>query len=670
MGYQGDYRAADTIDFNFTTVSTGAVPTTLSGTPVVSVYKANSVTESTAGVTLTVDFDARTGMNHVRITTSSDTTFYADGNDYDVVITAGTVNSVSVVGVVIGSFSLSNRSALRPSIVGKNIAVDTSGYVTVTAFTPAQIPNCQMWLSASSAVYHDGGVTLCTNTQAVQQWNDLSGNGNHFQQLTGGSQPLWQSAGLNSVPSVRFNGSSNFMTVINGVNPNFSHDGMTIFIVFQEITQVGAHVALLCKGTANDNRIMFLVDTSPGSRQLMRYWELASGSKNQIGPTTGYMMTYRMALINTNSGMAREEMFMQGAQVASKNAFLPAWDTGNNWAIGANSTGASFFLAGDIAELIIYNRDLSEYERQEVETYLAQKYAIDRQAPPVQNTGRINLTVTGNSLQVGQNSYGSDIYTQLQQTFNYPLTILNLSIPGETTTTMITYPNSRENKFFNAQNLNIMCMWELTNDIYVGGVSAATAYANYKSYLSAVYAGGFRNFIVLTCLPRGSSSPLEAIRIATNTLVTSSLVTDMLALHSDFNIVVLDVGSNATIGLPGSQNNATYFNADLIHLTPAGYAIVVAMLAPVLKTMIDSLIRVSGIDYAINAAGAVTMDMTQLVPTSNTGQTVGDALNAARAQGFGKWTFIGTTLTMYAADGTTVVHTFTLNSSIAPTSRT
>jgi hypothetical protein len=45
------------------------------------------------------------------------------------------------------------------------------------------------------------------------------------------------------------------------------------------------------------------------------------------------------------------------------------------------------------------------------------------------------------------------------------------------------------------------------------------------------------------------------------------------------------------------------------------------------------------------------------------------ALNAARAQGFSKWVLSGTTLTLYAADGTTTVRTFTLDSANAPTQR-
>ena len=67
---------------------------------------------------------------------------------------------------------------------------------------------------------------------------------------------------------------------------------------------------------------------------------------------------------------------------------------------------------------------------------------------------------------------------------------------------------------------------------------------------------------------------------------------------------------------------------------------------------------------AVPVSGSVTLNLAQAIPTSNTAQTVGDALNAARAQGFGKWVLSGTTLTLYASDGTTAVRTFTLDSCI------
>ena len=72
---------------------------------------------------------------------------------------------------------------------------------------------------------------------------------------------------------------------------------------------------------------------------------------------------------------------------------------------------------------------------------------------------------------------------------------------------------------------------------------------------------------------------------------------------------------------------------------------------------------------ATAATPTANLNLTQSIPTSNTAQTVGDALNAARAQGFGKWVLSGTTLTLYASDGATVVRTFTLDSATSPTQR-
>jgi hypothetical protein len=72
-----------------------------------------------------------------------------------------------------------------------------------------------------------------------------------------------------------------------------------------------------------------------------------------------------------------------------------------------------------------------------------------------------------------------------------------------------------------------------------------------------------------------------------------------------------------------------------------------------------------------SVTSAVTISLATAVPTTgNAANTIGDCFNAARAQGFGPWTINGTSLTLYAADGVTAVHTFTLNSATAPTQRT
>ena len=65
----------------------------------------------------------------------------------------------------------------------------------------------------------------------------------------------------------------------------------------------------------------------------------------------------------------------------------------------------------------------------------------------------------------------------------------------------------------------------------------------------------------------------------------------------------------------------------------------------------------------------VNLNLTQAVPTSNTDQTVGDALNAARAYGFGKWAINGNNLEYYNLDGTVVIKTLGLDNPNYPRSR-
>lgn len=143
MSYQGDIRLGDTIDFTFTTVGSAGAPTTLSGTPVVSAYPGNSTTEITAGITLTADFDSRTGLNHVRVVASSGNG-YATATDYSLVITTGTVGGSSVVGYEVGSFSIENRVV--------NAAKIADGAITASKFAANAIAAAALAADALAAI--------------------------------------------------------------------------------------------------------------------------------------------------------------------------------------------------------------------------------------------------------------------------------------------------------------------------------------------------------------------------------------------------------------------------------------------------------------------------------------------------------------------------------------
>lgn len=128
MKHLGDFDASTVVYGKFTSAqpSTGA-PFALAGSPALSVYKDNSATQSTAGITLTASFDSVTGLNHYAIDTSADGAFYAAGSFFSIVLTAGTVDGVSVVGQVIAEFTIRKNSALKPTVAGRTLDVSAGG---------------------------------------------------------------------------------------------------------------------------------------------------------------------------------------------------------------------------------------------------------------------------------------------------------------------------------------------------------------------------------------------------------------------------------------------------------------------------------------------------------------------------------------------------------------
>lgn len=115
----GDRFFNSTIDFKFTTKRANGTLETLTDTPVISVYKNNSIIQTVVGITLTVDFDGFTGLNHIRIDTSALSSFYTIESDFDIIITTGSVRNTDVAGTKVASFSIEHR--VGSAIGGKMI---------------------------------------------------------------------------------------------------------------------------------------------------------------------------------------------------------------------------------------------------------------------------------------------------------------------------------------------------------------------------------------------------------------------------------------------------------------------------------------------------------------------------------------------------------------------
>lgn len=104
MQHLGDRTEDSTLDFKWNTNAIAGESITRATDGTISVYKGNNTTQTTTGVTDTEDFDSLTGVHHCRIDLSADA-FYVTGEDYQVVLSAATIDG-KTINAVLASFTI------------------------------------------------------------------------------------------------------------------------------------------------------------------------------------------------------------------------------------------------------------------------------------------------------------------------------------------------------------------------------------------------------------------------------------------------------------------------------------------------------------------------------------------------------------------------------------
>lgn len=193
----GDYTLEDTITVPFTTraFATGAPTDFDEGTPVIEVYEDDSVTQITTAETLTPSFDTVVGLNMVSVAATAANGFES-GKSYTLVISTGTVDSVSVVGEVVGHFTIERGAA------AVDLANGTDGLGAIKTDTAAILVDTGT-----------NGVLLAATATSAQlvddTWDEV---------LTGGTHNVVNSAGRRLRQIQEAGGYSNGMIYIDTVN--------------------------------------------------------------------------------------------------------------------------------------------------------------------------------------------------------------------------------------------------------------------------------------------------------------------------------------------------------------------------------------------------------------------------------------------------------------------
>jgi hypothetical protein len=133
--YLGDYRRSAILYVPWSSNNSLGAAVTPSSAGTVVVYKNNSTTETSVGVTAhTTGFDALVGINLITIDSSASVNFYAPGNDFHVMLSGASIDG-AFVNAALGTFSIENR--FMGEIRRASAQTSTSTTITLDASSSA-----------------------------------------------------------------------------------------------------------------------------------------------------------------------------------------------------------------------------------------------------------------------------------------------------------------------------------------------------------------------------------------------------------------------------------------------------------------------------------------------------------------------------------------------------
>ena len=239
--------------------------------------------------------------------------------------------------------------------------VQAQNTVTLPAGSPIPASGVLLWLSADDAAANAQG-------GKVQSWqNALVPNVSATPARADGAPAVVPNV-LDGHAVVRFDGTNQMLMTTIDIGPARMPEG-TVITVLRSTT---ADASPLRKIYGNDNggfdRTVGLDDRAPG-KNFTAFVGTGVAGYFQLAPNTPYVVI---------DEYSRKEFsgWVSGTSAASKVAADWQDDALPNMYIGGTGTVFSEYWSGDLAEIIVYARKLSDAERMQVEDYLAQKYSV------------------------------------------------------------------------------------------------------------------------------------------------------------------------------------------------------------------------------------------------------------------------------------------------------
>jgi len=244
--------------------------------------------------------------------------------------------------------------------------------IAAQAFSPNKLASLELWLDATepSTIIESGGF--------VSEWKDRSKQGNHALQTTGVSQPVTGVNTINGKNVIAFDGVNDQLIV-----PRVVDTDWTIIVVYRPLVAGGGSN----QWYFGDGLFDMEVGGSTGDFGLSvgSDADLLAGIgapdttivKQTVGIDTNYVGVFTR---EASSGDIK--LYVNGSAPVTGNAATSQRTAANRITIGSIQTDTRYFN-GYIAEIIAYSQVLSDFDRNQVENYLANRWRINTFFPTI-----------------------------------------------------------------------------------------------------------------------------------------------------------------------------------------------------------------------------------------------------------------------------------------------
>jgi hypothetical protein len=222
-----------------------------------------------------------------------------------------------------------------------------------------------LWLRSNQ------GTSTTTNGSPISFWNDISGNGNNSLQLTGVNQPLYISSGMNGLPTVRFDGTNDYLSVADADNLD-NTNGVSVFVVAQPIAPDALPRGIVSKRSGPGSEEAYYLFSYTGSNL---YFNASTDRINGNDAVLAQPQVYS-AVFNGSVANPRSRIYYNGLESGNGAGPVGIGNMASDLHIGILNPGYAQGFQGDISEVIVYRNSLNAAERSIVEAYLGNRYNI------------------------------------------------------------------------------------------------------------------------------------------------------------------------------------------------------------------------------------------------------------------------------------------------------